>query len=125
VTTEEAPVRIFAWLFGNKQKAVVAPPVDREDREPEPEPEPAAVNGLGTPAVGQGVDAPPSEAHNLKRWRESGQARVWVEAHRGGWNHDDWLTLLDELGRSPFWPMQPDAVGQVLEDEKRQWLSRN
>jgi hypothetical protein len=65
------------------------------------------------------------EADNLRRWRESGAARTWVEARKGSWNHEDWLTLLEELKRSSFWPMQPDAVGLILEDAKREWLQRN
>jgi hypothetical protein len=48
-----------------------------------------------------------------------------VESHQGHWNHQDWLALLDELRRSPFWPMHPDAVGQVLEEVRREWLQRN
>jgi hypothetical protein len=60
------------------------------------------------------------ETENLRRWRASGQARAWVAAHQGQWNHDDWLGLLEELQRSPFWPMHPDAVGQVLEETKRE-----
>jgi hypothetical protein len=65
-----------------------------------------------------------SETDNLRRWRESGQARAWVEAHQGRWNHNDWLALLDELKRSPFWPMRPDAVGLTLEEIQREWLRR-
>ena len=68
-------------------------------------------------------ELPEREGENLRKWRASGQARAWVAAHRGQWNHDDWLALLDELQRSPFWPMHPDAVGQVLEDTKRESLS--
>ena len=65
------------------------------------------------------------EADNLRRWRESGQPRQWVKAHQGSWNHDDWLALLDELKHSSYWPMQPDAVGLVLEETKCEWLQRN
>ena len=52
-------------------------------------------------------------------------ARAWVEEHQGNWNHEDWLALLEELKKSPLWPMQPDAVGLLLEDSKREWLERN
>jgi hypothetical protein len=65
------------------------------------------------------------ETENLRRWRESGQARAWVERHQGGWNHADWLALLEELKASPFWPMNADAVGLVLEEIKRERLKRN
>ena len=57
-------------------------------------------------------------------WQAAG-ARGWVEAHGGEWNHDDWLALLDDLRRSPFWPMDPEAVGLVLEEEKRRWGQRS
>ena len=49
--------------------------------------------------------------------------RAWVEAHRGQWDHEDWLALLEDLKRSAFWPMEPDAVGQALEDAKRELIS--
>lgn len=58
---------------------------------------------------------------NLRRWRQSGQPRRWVEAHNGVWNHDDWLTLLSELVRSEYWPLQPEAVGATLEDARQRW----
>jgi hypothetical protein len=95
-------MRFITWLLGKKEGAVaVAAPPAASDR-------PAA-----------------SEADNLRRWKESGQARAWVEAHRGQWNHQDWLALLAELEHSPYWPMRPDAVGLTLEEAKRGWLQRN
>ena len=66
-----------------------------------------------------------AETNNLQRWKDSGQARQWVEAHQGRWDHEDWLDLLEELKRSPFWPMEPDAIGMTLEEAKREWLQRN
>jgi hypothetical protein len=65
------------------------------------------------------------EDENLRRWRESGQARAWVEARQGQWGHEDWLALLEALKQSEFWPLDPDAVGLALEDAKREWLQRN
>jgi hypothetical protein len=56
---------------------------------------------------------------NLQRWQESGRPRAWVARHNGQWNHDDWITLLEELKGSDFWPLEPDAVGALLEAEKR------
>jgi hypothetical protein len=66
----------------------------------------------------------PPETQNLRRWRESGQARAWVEARHGRWGHEDWLGLLDTLRRSPFWPMQPEEVGRLLEETRQDWLRR-
>jgi hypothetical protein len=53
---------------------------------------------------------------NLLRFSDSGLARRWVEEHQGGWTHQDWLTLLEQLRRSDFWPMHPDELGAVLEE---------
>jgi hypothetical protein len=60
-------------------------------------------------------------AENLRRWRQSGQPRRWVEAHAGRWDHADWLSLLTALWGSEFWPMAPDAVGLTLEEFGRRW----
>jgi len=73
------------------------------------------------PAAPAKAELPPSRAENLRRWRDAGQARVWVEAHNGDWNHADWLALIEDLQRSPFWPLEPDEVGRTLEEEKARW----
>jgi hypothetical protein len=97
---------------------------------PPPEPpkrEPAAVvhdRPVPPPAAPKQPALPPA-VENLARWKASGQARAWVEARRGKWNHGDWLALLADLGRSPFWPMEPDAIGLVLEEYKQELLRRN
>ncbi len=62
-----------------------------------------------------------AEWWNLRSWRESGQPWLWVEARRGEWGHGDWLALLDSLRPSQFWPLDPEAVGVVLEQVKRQY----
>lgn len=120
-------MRILSWLFGKKaETASVAVGDDREKSSLKP----------ANDAVEQIV--PPSQPHepgnqaladsaseNLRRWRESGQARAWVEGRKGCWNHQDWLSLLEELRRSVFWPMNTDAVGLALEEIKRECLRRN
>jgi hypothetical protein len=111
-------VRILAWLFGKNEPPVTAAAEQQTVTAPKLETPQSAPGPHGRMHVS-------SEAENLRRWRESGQARTWVEARQGRWNHDDWLALLEELKRSPFWPMPPDAVGLVLEDEKRERLQRN
>lgn len=109
---------LLNWLLGKKEPAVAVSaaaergPLAVVPSRPAPPPEPERSRR-------------PSEADNLRRWRESGQARAWVEARRGQWGHAEWLALLDELKRSSFWPMEPDAVGQVLEAAKHEWLHRN
>jgi hypothetical protein len=65
-----------------------------------------------------------AEFWNLKRWRDSGEAWRWVEAHKGEWAHHDWMTL---LGGLQCWlgPLDPVAVGQMLERFKAQfWALR-
>lgn len=59
-------------------------------------------------------------ADNLSRWEESGQPWRWVESRCGVWDHRDWLILLANLRHSEFWPMEPDAVGAVLERMKQE-----
>jgi hypothetical protein len=125
-------MRLLDWLFGKKETTGAATLCDKQAA--------GAVavtcqekNGLAAPIEAKRTTTehqesqrlPAVEVDNLKRWRESGKARAWVEKRQGCWNHDDWLGLLEELRRSAFWPMQADAVGLVLEDEKRQWLERN
>jgi hypothetical protein len=74
-------------------------------------------------AVGRALEEAAARRHNLRRWEWSGQARAWVASRGGRWDHADWLALLDELARSPFWPLDPDAVGEVLEEIKREWTN--
>lgn len=59
-------------------------------------------------------------ADNLRRWEESGQPRLWVESRCGVWDHRDWLILLANLRHGEFWPMEPAAVGAVLERLKQE-----
>jgi len=59
------------------------------------------------------------KSQNLLRWEQSGFPRKWMDDHRGQWNHTDWLNLLESLKRTEFWPMEPDAIGGVLENLKR------
>jgi hypothetical protein len=105
------------------EKAMPAPEQDGEGQRPPPT-APPMKERLSNAADEEKRTPLPPEAENLRRWRESGQARSWVQARQGRWGHADWLALLDDLRRSPFWPMDPEAVGLVLEEEKRQWGRR-
>src|SRR5206468_5576428 len=60
---------------------------------------------------------------NLRRWRDSGLAGRWVAAHQGAWNHHDWLALLTSLELAGYWPIDPAALGQLLEEVRREWLN--
>jgi hypothetical protein len=64
------------------------------------------------------------EESNESRWKKSGEAKQWVEEHHYSWNHQDWLLLLENLRNSPYWPMDPDKVGVVLEDIKQKPFAR-
>lgn len=64
---------------------------------------------------------PDPKLDNLKRWKESGQAEQWVDAHSGQWSFSDWVKYLDELKASPFWPMSPDDIGSHIESLARQY----
>jgi hypothetical protein len=76
---------------------------------------------LNLPAAEKELRRVTAEWWNLRRWRESGQPWLWVKARRGQWGHEDWLALLDNLRQSQFWPLAPAAVGQVLEQVKREY----
>jgi hypothetical protein len=137
---------LFDWLFGKKERPAPStgpqPPQPPERQEapaavgtraepaappvqqPLPSQAPALV-GPAPPPNGEEPRPAPSEADNLRRWKESGQARAWVEAHQGQWDHQEWLALLAALQRSPYWPMHADAIGLMLEEVKREWLRRN
>jgi hypothetical protein len=108
-------VGLFDWLFGKKETAAAPPAPRPAERTPAPAQAPTPPPAPSRPAV------PPvsAEEENLRRWRESGEARAWVEARQGRWNHQDWLALLESLRRSRFWPMSPDAIGLLLEEIQR------
>jgi hypothetical protein len=72
-------------------------------------------------AVLEGIKHERQTRDNLRRWDETGQARRWVEQRQGRWEHADWLALLEELRRSEFWPLTPEAVGGILEGLKCRW----
>jgi hypothetical protein len=110
-------VGFLDWLLG-KRGTAVAPSPGRKAA-------PAPTSAQAATATSPERRKSSPEDENLRRWRESGRPRAWVEAHKGRWDHDDWLALLEELKRSRYWPLQPDAVGMVLEDAKREWSRRN
>ncbi len=78
---------------------------------------------LDVAGVARVVEGHQREWWNLRRWRDSGLARRWVEVHDGRWNHDDWLALLASLRASGYWPIDPEAVGRLLEDTREEWLN--
>jgi hypothetical protein len=105
----------FDWLLGKPKQLQTESRTTQQiatETPAAPQVQTARVTMNGTPAT------PRSAEDNLKRWRESGKARAWVEARNGHWNHDDWVALLDSLKASEFWPMNPEAIGHTLEELK-------
>lgn len=71
--------------------------------------------------VGQALEERKQSNVNLRRWRESGGALGWVEARQGRWDHSAWAALLDDLRGTEFWPIEPDALGALLETVRLEW----
>jgi hypothetical protein len=66
--------------------------------------------------VGLVVEEAKRRYWNLRRWRESGRPRRWVEERQGRWAREDWLALLEELRQSEFWPMDDFLAELALEE---------
>jgi hypothetical protein len=49
------------------------------------------------------------------------QLNAFVESHPAGWNHDEWLALLTDLGQDGTDVSNPDAIGQELEKTRVMW----
>jgi hypothetical protein len=76
---------------------------------------------LDAEAVGRSLEEWKKRVDNLRRWEQSGQPRQWIAAHRGRWDVEDWLALLEELHASEFWPLHADSARGVLERLTREW----
>jgi hypothetical protein len=48
----------------------------------------------------------------------------FIEAHPAGWNHGDWLGLLEDLERDGFDVSESDTIGYELENERLAWELR-
>ncbi len=49
---------------------------------------------------------------------------AFIEAHPEGWNHQQWLGLLEELEQDGVDVSEPEAVGLELERERLAWQLR-
>jgi hypothetical protein len=76
---------------------------------------------LDVSAVGRRMQEVRQAWWNLERWKVSGLARRWVEAHQGEWTEAEWEALLDDLQKYHFWPIDPAALGQTLEEMRADW----
>ncbi|MGE0160748.1 MAG: helix-hairpin-helix domain-containing protein [Gemmatimonadales bacterium] len=51
----------------------------------------------------------------------SARLTAFVESHPTGWNHDEWLALLADLGQGGTDVSNPDAIGAELEKARVTW----
>jgi hypothetical protein len=72
-------------------------------------------------AAGRVLEEAKTRYWNLRRWRESGRPRFWVEERKGRWAREDWLLLLAELRRSEFWPLDDFLAELVLEETQAEY----
>jgi hypothetical protein len=63
-----------------------------------------------------------TEAENLTRWKDSGEAHCWVWAYAGAWTDDEYAGLLATLRAGPYWPMNEDDIKKTLEAAAKTYL---
>jgi hypothetical protein len=51
----------------------------------------------------------------------SARLNAFVESHPTGWNHEEWLALLADLGEGGTDVSDPDAIGAELEKARLTW----
>src|SRR5437879_4358092 len=56
----------------------------------------------------------------MQRWQQ-GEARLWVEAHRGVWGDAEWQGLVEDLRRQGLAGLDLEAVGRMLERAKAEY----
>jgi hypothetical protein len=76
---------------------------------------------LAPAALGRRLGQLKLEWWNLERWRVSGLARRWIEAHQGDWSAADWQALLVDLEKCGFWPLDTMALGRMLAEMRADW----
>ena len=59
----------------------------------------------------------PEEA-NLKKLTRTQIPMSFVKRQNGAWNHQDWLTFLEEIKAKGYDPIDTDKVGLLLEEKK-------
>jgi len=69
------------------------------------------------------IDPKHVESFNLIRWRISGRPIEWVAEHCGKWSHSDWLSLIEGLKGSEFWPIREEDIGKEIERHKSDWAT--
>jgi hypothetical protein len=61
--------------------------------------------------------------HNLKRWQQSGAARLWVAIRQGEWDQGNYLDLLAHIEQAAPGQVEPTALGELLEEMRREYRS--
>jgi hypothetical protein len=81
-------------------------------------------------AVGAILERARRQYEDVRRWEQSGAARLWVAMRGGEWNHDDFLGLLSLLERTEQVQVSQTALSELLERLKaeywnlRRWLEQ-
>lgn len=60
-----------------------------------------------------------SNQEDLVRWKNSGGPRQRIVARDAEWDHQDWMSLVEHLESTVFWPIAIDALGNVLAELKK------
>ncbi len=60
---------------------------------------------------------------NLQKLAKSRLPMMFVKAHNGEWNHQDWLDFLADIKARGYEPVDEDRVGLILEDKKAKFLA--
>ena len=61
---------------------------------------------------------------NIKRFAKTALAMNFVKAHNGAWNHEDWLSFINDVKAKGYYPIDWDLVGLILEDKKKAFFSK-
>jgi hypothetical protein len=61
---------------------------------------------------------------NIKRFAKTALAMNFVKAHNGAWNHEDWLSFINDVKAKGYYPIDWDRVGLILEDKKKAFFAK-
>ena len=59
-------------------------------------------------------------AQRFDRWKKSGVPRQWVLEHLEGWDHATWVTMINSVKATPYWPLHVLQVMTVLEEMRHE-----
>ena len=61
---------------------------------------------------------------NLKKLKKTVLPINFVKKNNGSWNHEQWLEFCRKLEDKGYTPIDFDEVGLLLENKKRNYLSK-